>query len=103
MQVEEEEEANGESDDHATYTIEDQYASRRRQTSMPSDGPIVGRKHRRSRVRSAPQSDRGIYAREALVWDDDYYWPASSNVDGLMSRQLGSGVLSGILVKVCWI
>ena len=49
------------------------------------------------------RSQTEVYAREALVWDDDYYWPASSNVDGLMSRQLGSGVLSGILVKVCWI
>ena len=81
MQVEEEEEANGESDDHATYTIEDQYASRRRQTSMPmsSDGQNVGRKNRRSRIRSAPQPDRG-----KCVGDIDL----GSSITGGQQRQI---------------
>ena len=61
--MEEEEEANGESDDHATYTIEDEYASRRRQTSVPSDSQHISRRRRRNKVRSAPQSGRGMWMR----------------------------------------
>ncbi len=57
VQVEEEEEAGGESDDHDTYTIEDEYSTRarRRHLKPPSVDNLKSRNRaRRQAARGAP-------------------------------------------------